>query len=74
VLAAEPTATVVAGSTDVGLWVTKQMRAISPVVFINHLDGLHQIEAGEGGITIGAGVTYSRGLRDLAEAHSALGH
>ena len=37
---AEPDATIVAGSTDVGLWVTKQMRDISPVVFIGHLDGL----------------------------------
>src|SRR5690606_20086286 len=34
VLEASPSATVVAGSTDVGLWVTKQMRDISPVVFI----------------------------------------
>ena len=34
VLEAELKATVVAGSTDVGLWVTKMMRNISPAVFI----------------------------------------
>ena len=36
---AEPSATIVAGSTDVGLWVTKFMRDISPAVFIGNLDG-----------------------------------
>ena len=37
VLEEHPEATIVAGSTDVGLWVTKFMRDISPVVFIGHL-------------------------------------
>jgi xanthine dehydrogenase small subunit len=49
ILADEPDATVVAGSTDVGLWVTKQMRSLNPVVFINHLAELQSIAAGEGG-------------------------
>jgi len=66
VLAAEPTATIVAGSTDVGLWVTKQMRQLDPVIFINHLTELQSIIAGEYGITIGAGVTYSRALDTIA--------
>ena len=43
ILEAEPTATVVAGSTDVGLWVTKHMREIAPVVFIAGLDELKSI-------------------------------
>ena len=34
-----PSATLVAGSTDVGLWVTKFMRDIGPVIFIGDLDG-----------------------------------
>ncbi len=66
VLAAEPTATIVAGSTDVGLWVTKQMRELDPVIFINHLTELQSIIAGEYGITIGAGVTYTRALETIA--------
>ncbi len=52
-------ATIIAGSTDVGLWVTKFMQAISPAVFIGHLDELHRIEADKDGITVGACVTYS---------------
>lgn len=53
------TATVLAGSTDVGLWVTKSFRNISPVVSISHLDDLHEITIGDDSITLGACVTYS---------------
>lgn len=73
VLAEEPNATIVAGSTDVGLWVTKQMRALNPVVFINHLPELQSIIAGDGGITIGAGVTYSRAFGAIARKVPTLG-
>ncbi|GLK65898.1 xanthine dehydrogenase small subunit [Paracoccus kondratievae] len=59
VLAVYPKATIVAGATDVGLWVTKFLRNISPAVFIGHLQDLKRIELAEGRITIGAGVTYS---------------
>jgi xanthine dehydrogenase small subunit len=58
VLEATPEATIVAGSTDVGLWITKFMRSISPAVFIGHLEGLRRIEVGPEGVTLGAGVSY----------------
>ena len=66
-IADEPKATIVAGSTDVGLWVTKQMRLLDPVVFINHLTELQSINADEKGITIGAGVTYTQSFEVLSE-------
>ncbi len=59
VLGEYPNATIVAGSTDVGLWVTKFLRPISPAVFIGHLEEIKSIETGEAGLTIGAGATYS---------------
>ena len=59
VLADNPKATIIAGATDVGLWVTKFLRDISPAVFIGHLADLKRIEITPGQITIGAGVTYS---------------
>jgi xanthine dehydrogenase small subunit len=59
VMQAHPKAVIVAGATDVGLWVTKFMRPISPAVFTGHLRGLHGIEEDDTGITIGAGVTYT---------------
>lgn len=58
VLVERPKATVVAGSTDVGLWITKFMRNISPAVFIPHLAGLKRVEVTDEGVTIGAGVSY----------------
>jgi xanthine dehydrogenase small subunit len=73
VLAEEPNATIVAGSTDVGLWVTKQMRTLSSVVFINHLPELQSITSGEGGFTIGAGVTYTRAFDVIARKVPTLG-
>ncbi|AGB74105.1 MULTISPECIES: xanthine dehydrogenase small subunit [Rhizobium] len=73
ILEASPTATVVAGSTDVGLWVTKHMRDITPVVFIAGLQELKSIAVKGGLITIGAGVTYSEAVATLSEHIAALG-
>jgi xanthine dehydrogenase small subunit len=54
-----PEATLIAGATDVGLWVTKFLRPIGPAIFIGHLRGLRRIEVSETDIRIGAGVSYS---------------
>jgi xanthine dehydrogenase small subunit len=70
---AEPNATVVAGSTDVGLWVTKFMRDITPVIFIGGLDGLKTISEAGGVITIGAGVTYTEAFSALSKRIPTLG-
>lgn len=59
ILAEEERPTIVAGSTDTGLWVTKQMRRLDPVVFINHLPELQNLDVTAEGIRIGAGVTYA---------------
>ncbi len=58
-LEAHPEATIVAGATDVGLWVTKFLRPISPAIFIGHLHALASVEMGAGAVRIGANVTYS---------------
>lgn len=73
VLDKEPAATIVAGSTDVGLWVTKHMRDISPAVFIGNLEGLCAISEDKGVISIGAGVTYSDAFALLSKRIPALG-
>jgi xanthine dehydrogenase small subunit len=56
---ANPQATLVSGATDVGLWVTKFMRDIGPMIYIGHLPELHVIQATSGAIRLGAGVTYT---------------
>jgi xanthine dehydrogenase small subunit len=56
---AEPSATLVSGATDVGLWVTKFMRDIGPMVFIGNLEELQHVEEFGGEIRLGAGVSYT---------------
>ena len=63
-----PEATIVAGMTDVGLWITKFMRDISPAIFMAHLEELRRIESDATGVTIGAGVSYDDFEATLAEA------
>ncbi|MFB9948154.1 xanthine dehydrogenase small subunit [Rhizobium puerariae] len=73
ILTEEPDATIVAGATDVGLWVTKQMRVLNPVIFINHLAELQSVTTDETGITIGAGVSYTQAFDGLAAEIPAFG-
>lgn len=74
VLADNPKATIVAGSTDVGLWVTKFLRDISPAVFIGHL--MKDVAVTEDELRLGAGVTYSEAAplirQHLPQAHDYL--
>ena len=56
---AHPEATLIAGATDVGLWVTKQLRDLAPVAFLNGIAELQQIDRREGQLRIGAMVTIS---------------
>lgn len=72
ILVAEPEATIVAGATDVGLWVTKFMRTIAPVVFIGHLDELRRTSEEDGVLTIGADVSYTEAFGLLAGRVPAL--
>lgn len=60
-------ATIVAGSTDVGLWVTKFMRSIGPVIFIGHLQELKRIAENDSELRFYAGVSYSEALPLLAQ-------
>ncbi|MCP4207731.1 MAG: xanthine dehydrogenase small subunit [Shimia sp.] len=72
VLEAEPEVTIIAGSTDVGLWVTKFLKRISPAVFIGQLDGLKAIEVTEDAVTMGAGVTYTEAQDVIADYYPHL--
>lgn len=53
-----PDATIVAGSTDVGLWVTKQLRELRKIIWLGRVEGLDRIEDTSGGLLLGAGATY----------------
>lgn len=55
-----PEATLVAGATDIGLWVTKQLRSPDPMIFLNRCTDLQHITVTDDTICIGAGVTMDR--------------
>ena len=73
VLAEHPEARIVAGATDVGLWVTKGLRDLQTVVFIGDVADLKAIEESEEGLRIGAGVRYAEVHGALARLHPDLG-
>ncbi|WP_436398869.1 xanthine dehydrogenase small subunit [Roseobacter sp. S98] len=57
--AQNPQATLVAGATDVGLWVTKQFRDLGPVAFLNQCDDLRGVDITDTTIDIGAMTSLS---------------
>ena len=63
---ANPEATLIAGATDVGLWVTKQLRDLAPVAFLNGIADLSQIERRGGQMHVGACVTIAELRRAVA--------
>jgi xanthine dehydrogenase small subunit len=63
--AAHPAATLLAGSTDIGLWVTKQMRDLGDIIYLGQVDALKTVTESDGYLDIGAGVT-------LEDAYQAL--
>ncbi|MBN8195595.1 xanthine dehydrogenase small subunit [Thalassospira povalilytica] len=65
-LVQHPDATVLAGGTDVGLWVTKMLKRLDPIIYIGDVADLKSVSETEDALIIGAGVTYSH-------AHDALG-
>jgi len=66
---AHPNATLVAGATDVGLWVTKQLRDLDEVAFLNRCRDLQNIEDQGDALRIGAGVTMAALLPELRAFH-----
>ncbi len=69
---AAPDATLIAGATDVGLWITKQLRDISPVIFLNGVTDLQQIEHRGETLRIGAGVTVEALRQAMLGPHPSL--
>ncbi len=72
-LLACPETRIVAGATDVGLWVTKQHRDLGPTVFIGDIADLRGIEEGKEALTLGAAVRYSDARAALARLHPDFG-
>ncbi len=61
-----PDATILAGGTDVGLWVTKLHRDLECVIYIGDVSDLKAVQQTQRGLEIPAAATY-------ADAHDAVG-
>jgi xanthine dehydrogenase small subunit len=67
--AANPDATLIAGATDVGLWVTKALRDPPLVGFIAGIPDLRGIEIGDDTVRIGAATTMTEVMEAIAPLH-----
>jgi xanthine dehydrogenase small subunit len=62
---------ILAGGTDVGLWVTKQHRVPRNIVYLGRVAELQQITDHGDSIEIGAGVTYTDAFGAIESLHPA---
>jgi xanthine dehydrogenase small subunit len=69
---AKPDARLLAGSTDVGLWVTKQFRELGEIIYLGGVSELRAIEERDGALWIGAGASLEDAWRALAKRWPAL--
>jgi len=67
-----PDATLIAGATDVGLWVTKQFRALQPACFLGGLAELAGVNASDAELAVGAMVTLNRFHTAIAPLYPGL--
>ncbi len=73
--AANPKARLLAGCTDIGLWVNKQFRDLGDILYLGEVDELKRIHVADGALHIGAGATLEDAWSALAahwpQAHEA---
>jgi len=67
-----PDATILAGGTDVGLWVTKRYRELPVMIYIGNVAELNSIEESDDYTEIGAAVTLTDAFAVLEKYHPDL--
>ncbi len=68
-----PEATLVAGATDVGLWITKQLRELPKTIWLGRVEGLDRVEDQPSGALIGATATYTATETVMSDIATDLG-
>ena len=71
--AAKPEARLVAGATDLGLWVTKGLRDLGEMIFLDGCDDMKQITLTDQEIRLGAMVDMNRMREAIAPLHPSYG-
>ena len=67
ILEAHPDATLLAGGTDVGLWVTKQHRELTTLIYTGNVEELSELKVTQTHIEIGAAVSLSDAMVPIIE-------
>jgi xanthine dehydrogenase small subunit len=71
-LKSAPGSLLLSGGTDVGLWVTKHLRDLPPIIYIGEVAELKRLEARADGLWIGAAVPLSAAWPALVAAQPGL--
>jgi len=71
-LEADPDAVLLAGGTDIGLWVTQQLRDLPSIIYIGEIAELKRIRSEAAGIVIGAAVPLTEGWGAIVAAYPQL--
>lgn len=71
--ARHPDATLVAGCTDVGLWITKAFADLPRIIWLGRVGGLDRIEDGADSLTFGAMASHAAALPHFAALDADLG-
>ena len=61
-----PDAVFVSGATDVGLWITKQLREIARIIYLGRMRSLRAVSDEGDAVKLGAAVTYAEAEESLA--------
>jgi len=67
-----PDATLLAGATDIGLWINKLTVEIADIIYLGEVDALRQIEHSKHSIRIGAGASLNDAFAAVARHYPAL--
>ena len=70
--AARPQAHILAGSTDIGLWVTKQFRELPGLIYIGGVEELKRVDVVDGVLHIGAAASLESAWQALVAHWSTL--
>jgi xanthine dehydrogenase small subunit len=68
----EPDALLLAGGTDVGLWVTKQLRALPSIIYLGAVTELQEIREDAAELRIGAAVSLTEAWHAIVKLHPEL--
>ncbi|MBT8076984.1 MAG: xanthine dehydrogenase small subunit, partial [Gammaproteobacteria bacterium] len=71
-LAAHPECYLLAGGTDVGLWVTKQLQSLDTVIYLGDVEELDSIAIDDGRLEIGAAVSLTDAMDALVRHYPQL--